>query len=299
MDELFSLLAIKRHHEEEDFEAIVVDCAPTGETLRLLSFPEVARWWLEKVFPWERRLVAAARPLARGLLDIPMPSDAVFDDVQRLVESLVGMNAILRDRSLTSVRLVMNPERMVVKESMRTFTYLNLYGYLTDAVVVNRLLPEGAAEGYLGPWRAAQQEQMELVRSAFAPVPGGGRAPARARGRGRRHARPPRRGAVSGRGGETVPGEPWDILHADVSRELVSENGTTTLRLPLPNASKSDIDLKKIGLEVVVRVGAHKRTIMLPTTMASHRPRAARFDDGTLEVRFERGDERVGAERVG
>src|ERR671916_1380736 len=131
MDELFSLLQIKAHHESGDYDAIVVDCAPTGETLRLLSFPDVASWWLEKVFPWERRLAAAARPLARRALDIPVPSDAVFDDVQRLVENLVAMNAILRDRSTTSLRLVMNPDRMVVKESMRTFTYLNLYGYLT------------------------------------------------------------------------------------------------------------------------------------------------------------------------
>ena len=134
MDELFSLLQIKAHHESGEFDAIVVDCAPTGETLRLLSFPDVASWWLEKVFPWERRLYAAARPFARSLLDIPMPSEAVFDDVKRLVENLVAMNGILRDRSRTSIRLVMNPDRMVIKEAMRTFTYLNLYGYLTDAV---------------------------------------------------------------------------------------------------------------------------------------------------------------------
>ena len=171
MDELFSLLQIKRHHEEAAFDCVIVDCAPTGETLRLLSFPDVAKWWLEKVFPWERRLMSAARPLARGLLDVPLPDDAVFDDVERLVRNLVAMNAILRDRSTTSVRLVMNPDRMVVKESMRTFTYLNLYGYLTDAVVVNRVLPEEAGEGYFADWRALQEEHMELVRSAFSPVP--------------------------------------------------------------------------------------------------------------------------------
>ncbi len=298
-DELFSLLEIKRHHERDDFDALVVDCAPTGETLRLLSFPDVASWWLEKVFPWERRLVAATRPFARGLLDIPMPSDAVFDDVQRLVESLVGMNAILRDRSTTSVRLVMNPERMVVKESMRTFTYLNLYGYLTDAVVVNRVLPEEAADGYFGPWRAAQQEQMELVRSAFAPVP-----VLLAPHLEREVAGADMLDRLAGElfpGGEArrAPREPWDMLHADISRELVCENGTATLRLPLPNASKTDIDLKKVGLEVVVRVGPHKRTIMLPATMAAHRPRAASFEEGTLEVSFERSDERVGAEPAG
>src|SRR5213083_2018454 len=118
MDELFSLLQIKRHHESGEFDAIIVDCAPTGETLRLLSFPDVARWWLEKVFPWERRVVAAARPFARSFLDVSLPGDAVFDDVKRLVENLVAMNGILRDRASTSLRLVMNPDRMVIKESM-------------------------------------------------------------------------------------------------------------------------------------------------------------------------------------
>src|SRR4051794_31646802 len=174
MDELFSLLQIKRHHDESGasgFDVIIVDCAPTGETLRLLSFPDVCTWWLEKVFPWERRLLAAARPLARTFLDIPLPSEAVMDDVQRLVRNLVAMNGILRDRSCTSIRLVMNPDRMVVREAMRTFTYLNLYGYLTDAVVVNRVFPPEVDGGYFGAWRAVQSEQMELVRSGFGPVP--------------------------------------------------------------------------------------------------------------------------------
>ena len=110
-------------------------------------------------------------PLARTLFDVPMPGDAVFDDVERLARNLVAMNGILRDRSTTSVRLVVNPERMVVKEAMRTFTYLNLYGYLTDAVVVNRVLPAAAGDGYFAAWRAAQREHMELVRSGFEPLP--------------------------------------------------------------------------------------------------------------------------------
>jgi arsenite/tail-anchored protein-transporting ATPase len=136
MDELVSLLQIKRHHESGEFDVIVVDCAPTGETLRLLSFPDIARWWLDKVLPWERRVAAAARPLARTLLDVQLPTDDVFTDVQRLVRNLVSMNEILRDRRHATIRLVMNPDRMVIREAQRTFTYLNLYGYLTDAVVV-------------------------------------------------------------------------------------------------------------------------------------------------------------------
>ena len=156
MDELFSLLQIKRHHESGEFDVVIVDCAPTGETLRLLCFPDIARWWLEKVFPWERRLVAAARPIAR-MIDIDVPASAdVFAEVQRLVRNLIAMNEILRDRERASIRLVMNPDRMVIKEAQRTFTYLNLYGYLTDAVIVNRVFPDEVAGGYFGAWRERQ-----------------------------------------------------------------------------------------------------------------------------------------------
>jgi arsenite-transporting ATPase len=281
MDELFSLLQIKRHHEAGEYDAIVVDCAPTGETLRLLSFPDVASWWLEKVFPIERRLMAAARPFARTLLDVSLPPERVFDDVERLVVNLVAMNSILRDRASTSIRLVMNPDRMVIREAMRTYTYLNLYGYLTDAVVVNRVFPQEVDGGYFHGWRAHQQEQMELVRSAFAPVPIL-TAPFFER--------------------EVVGEEMLDrlaeevfaehdaerVLYADLSQQLVSSNGTATLRVPLPFAEKGDIDLKKIGLEVVVRVGGQKRTIVLPPTMAAYRPQSAQFEDGALSVTFEK-----------
>src|SRR4051794_32474135 len=169
LDELFSLLQIKRHHEDERFGCIVVDCAPTGETLRLLSFPDVARWWLQKVFPQSPQLMAAARPLARALLDVTLPGDAVIDDVQRLVVNLIAMNEILRDERV-SIRLVMTPDRLVIDEARRTFTYLNLYGYLTDAVVVNRVFPAEVGE-YFGAWRERQQRHLADVEAAFAPVP--------------------------------------------------------------------------------------------------------------------------------
>jgi arsenite-transporting ATPase len=284
MDELFSLLQIKRHHESGEFDAIIVDCAPTGETLRLLSFPDVAGWWLEKVFPIERRMMAAARPLARAMLDISLPTERVFDEVERLVHNLVAMNGILRDRTTTSVRLVMNPDRMVIKEAMRTFTYLNLYGYLTDAVVVNRVFPAEVDGGYFEGWRAVQREQMELVQSAFTPVPilVAPYFPEEVVG--------PR--MLDRLGDELFTGiEACDLLHDDLSQELVSDNGTATLRLPIPFVEKADIGLKKIGLEVVVRVGGQKRTIILPPALAAYRPRSAQFEDGALSVRFERTDD--------
>jgi arsenite/tail-anchored protein-transporting ATPase len=290
MDELFSLLQIKDHHSSGEYDAVIVDCAPTGETLRLLSFPDVCTWWLEKVFPWQSKLVSAAAPFARSVLDIPVPGQAVFDDVERLVRNLVDMNRILRDSSATTVRLVMNPDRMVVRESMRTFTYLNLYGYLTDAVVVNRVLPEEAGEGYFAAWREAQQDHMDLINSAFSPVPV--------------LTAPWLPTEVSGAelldqlGGEVFRDhEAQAVLHHQLRQELTAENGRATLRLPLPLAERGDIELKKIGLEVVVRVAGQKRTIILPPSLASYETSGARFADGALEVSFRKAQDGSGAEQ--
>ncbi|NLT06038.1 MAG: TRC40/GET3/ArsA family transport-energizing ATPase [Solirubrobacterales bacterium] len=282
MDELFSLLQIKRHDASGDYDAIVVDCAPTGETLRLLSFPDICTWWLEKVFPVRGRLVAAARPLAKTMLDVSLPGEAVFAEAERLAANLVDMNQILRDRTRTSIRLVATPDRMVVKEAMRTFTYLSLYGYLTDAVVVNRVLPDEAADGYFAGWHANQREQLELVRDGFAPVPvlTAPHMPCEAIGGA----------ALDVLGDAVFDGvEAQALLHSDLERELVSgENGRATLRLALPFAERGDIDLKKVGLEVIVRVGGQKRTVMLPAALAGYETAGARFADGALEVTFER-----------
>jgi arsenite-transporting ATPase len=280
MDELFSLLRLQAAHESPEWDAIIVDCAPTGETLRLLSFPDVARWWIEKVFPLERQILAAARPLARSLLDIQLPSSAVFADIQRLSQNLIAMNEILRDRQRCTVRLVMTPDKMVIGEAMRTFTYLNLYGYLTDAVIVNRVFPSEVGDYFAG-WRRVQEEHLELVRSAFSPVPvlcapyfdqevlG---------------AEMLDRLASSLFG--SVDLDPAAVLHDRLTQELsVSEDGAS-LRLMLPFAEKGDISLKKIGLELIVGVDGYRRTIILPSALAAFQPTGATFEDGALEVSF-------------
>ena len=279
-DELFSLLVLKDHVESGEWDVIIVDCAPTGETLRLLSFPDVARWWLDKVFGREQQLLAAARPLARTFLDVSLPDDNVFAEVQRLVGNLIAMNEILRDRESVSLRLVMTPDRMVIAEAMRTFTYLNLYGYLTDAVVVNRVFPQEVDGTYFGAWREVQAEQLELVESGFSPVPVL-RAPFFEQ-------------EVTGsemldRLGEALfaEREPHAMLYESLSQEITMNGAGAQLRLELPFARKGDISLKKIGLELVVRVEGHKRTIMLPPSLADFRPSSAAFSDGALVVSFE------------
>jgi arsenite-transporting ATPase len=277
-DELFSLLRLKAHHESGDFDVVVVDCAPTGETLRLLSFPDVARWWLERVFPQQGRLLDAARPIARAMLDVALPGEAVLDDVGRLVRNLIAMHEILRDRERVSLRLVMTPDRMVVDEARRTFTYLNLYGFLTDAVVVNRVFPDDVG-AYFDGWRAAQAEALGEIGEAFAPVPVL-RAPY--------FPREVRGAAMLDELGEAVYGgrDAAAVLHATLAEELDVREDGATLRLALPFAAKGEVDLKRRGAQVTVRVNGYKRTLMLPDRLADFRTTGARLADGRLEVTF-------------
>jgi arsenite-transporting ATPase len=282
MDELFSLLQIKRHHTSGDYDVIVVDCAPTGETLRLLSFPDIARWWLEKVFPWERRVVAAARPIARTFLDVPLPGEDVFSDVQRLVRNLIAMNEILRDRQRASIRLVMNPDRMVIREAQRTFTYLNLYGYLTDAVIVNRVFPDDVSGGYFGPWRERQREQLGAVAAGFGPVP-----ILIARYFDSEVLGAEMLDRLAAELFEDRP--PQEVLYSELAHELGTEDGRTVLRLRIPFSDKDDIRVRKVGAELIVGVGREKRTIILPSALSERRPAGASFEGGTLKVSFDDG----------
>src|SRR3954454_21505347 len=281
-DELFSLLVLKAHVESGEWDVIVVDCAPTGETLRLLSFPDAARWWLDKVLGKEQSMLSAARPLARMFLDIQLPDEKVLAEVQRLVANLVAMHELLRDASRVSMRLVMTPDRMVVAEAMRTFTYLNLYGYLTDAVIVNRVFPDELAEGYFGAWHGVQREQLELVDAGFSPVPVL-RAPYFAQ----EVIGPERLDELAG--AIFAERDAAAVMHTRLAQSLSVDNGRAELRLDLPFAGKGDIALKKIGLELVVRVDPHKRTFVLPGALAVYKPTSATLEDGALVVGFEHG----------
>jgi len=283
MDELFSLLRLQQQHQSGDWDAIIVDCAPTGETLRLLSFPDVARWWIEKVFPMEHQILAAVRPIARSLLDIPLPGQAVLADIHRLSENLIAMNEILRDRERSTVRLVMNPDKMVIGEAMRTFTYLNLYGYLTDAVIVNRVFPAQVGD-YFSAWRRLQEHHVDLVRSAFAPVP-----VLCAPYFDQEVVGPQMLDQLAAALFDLPGHDPPAILHDALAQELEVTENEARLRLRLPFARKGEISLKKIGLELVVGVDGHKRNIILPPAMAAFQPTTATFEDGALEVTFSGG----------
>jgi arsenite-transporting ATPase len=279
MDELFSLLQIKRHWDADEFDVVIVDCAPSGETLRLLGFPEVAQWWVKKAFPWNRGILGAAAPLARAL-DVPLPDPALMEEVDNLIANLLRMDEILRDHEHSSIRLVMNPDRMVINEARRTYTYLCLYGYQTDAVVVNRIFPDEVEGTYFSGWRAQQTEQLRAVADGFAPVP-----------------------VLTSRFfdeeviGEKMHGhladelfgdrDPAAVFHPGLARELARDGDATVIRIKAPFVAKDEIGLKQVGDELVVTVGDVRRTIILPSGLAQQEPTRAAFEQGKLEVTYE------------
>ena len=281
LDELVALMALSEADASGRWDVVVVDCAPTGETLRLLSCPDVARWWLARVFPQQRRLLDVGRPFARAVLDVALPGEDALEEVGTLARGIVAMNELLRDAERVSIRLVLTPDRLVVDETRRTFTYLNLYGFLTDAVVVNRVFPEDVGP-YFTAWRARQQEHLAEIHAAFSPVPVLQAPYLDAE---------PVGSAGLDRVGEALFGDggpdPAAVLHESVTQELLVGRDGAELRLELPFAGKGEVSLHKAGLELIVRVDGHKRTLALPPALADYRPSGAALRDGALHVLFD------------
>jgi arsenite-transporting ATPase len=288
MGEVAALMWIRKYFLEDKYDLLVVDCAPTGETLQLLSFPEVARWWLNKVFPIERKVMKVARPLLQPMIDIPLPKDDVFASIKDLLMDLDGTRAILADPKTTSMRLVLNLEKMVIKEAQRAYTYLNLYDYHVDAVIVNRVLPNGGAGGFLAGWHDAQRKYEATVRAAFDPLPILEAPMFEQEVVGEE---------MLGRLGEAIfaDADPTALLQHTRPQRLEKEGSDYVLCLDLPFVAKDEIELVQRESELFVKVGPYKREISLPRVLARRQKRTAKFDASgrTLRIHFA-AEDRVG-----
>ncbi len=289
MEELANLLYIVDYHRSGKYEVIFVDCAPTGETLRFLAFPEVLHWWMERMFPIGRKAASLAQPFVKALTNIPMPDDEVFASVENLYVEINEIRAILNNKDVTSVRLVVNPEKMVIKEAQRTFTYLNLYGYLTDLIICNRVIPDKVDDRYFSFWKESQSKYRGVIEECFAPLPI----------------------SVIPLLDREVVGIPMLEVVADALyleddptrlffkgqvQDLQKEDEHYILTLFLPLIEKGDISLMQSGDELIIRVGNFKRNIILPHTLVGLTATKARFDGGKLRVEF---DPQEGGERHG
>ncbi|MGQ0608378.1 MAG: ArsA family ATPase [Chloroflexota bacterium] len=278
MDEVGSLLWIADHHDSGQYDVVVVDAAPTGETLRLLSLPEAARWWMERVEPIGRKITKLTGPIIKRMVGMPMPDDDVFNAGEELFGRLEHMHGLLTDHDKTSVRVVLTLEQVVIKEAQRSFTYFHLYNYPTDLVVANRVLPDEVGTYFRG-WYEAQQQYGPLVEKTFHPVPV-----------------------------RQAPFFDRELVGIDLLRELAvtlygtddptaffyrgrpyavtRDDGAFVVSVDLPFTAKDQIELSRHADELVIDLGTWRRTLVLPRILVDAPTQGATFDDGTLRIRF-------------
>jgi arsenite/tail-anchored protein-transporting ATPase len=296
MDELGNLLWIADHVESGQYDVIVVDAAPTGETLRLLSLPEASRWWIERIAPIGRRVSRIGRPMLERMIGVPMPRDEVFAAAERLLDRLDKVHRLLADPETSSVRIVLALEKLSIVEAQRSFTYFHLFGYPSDLVICNRVLPADlAGDGSFGGLRAAQQRHKPVVEAQFAPVP------VRSVPLFDREMIGPEN--LVAIGDSLFPeGDPTAFFYRGRPYRVVTENGHFVLEVALPFASRDEVQLTRNGDEILLQVGGWRRTLMLPRVLVEAPTVGAKMDDGILRVEFDgrqgsRQGSRQGAKR--
>lgn len=279
MDELFALLDVNEHARSGEYDVVVLDCAPTAETLRLLSLPEVLSWYFDRVMPTERKIMRAARPILTRMTDLPMPDDSVFAAAQSVFEGVEQVKELLADPHITSARLVMNPEKMVIDEARRTYTYLGLFGYGVDGVVVNRVLPAEVSDPYFKRWLDIQAGHLATVDSAFHEVP-------RLRlrlfddemvgvDRLRRLA-----GELYG------DADPIADFTAHNPFRMTDQGEEVLMEMEMPFVGKEDLNVFRHGSELYLEIGPYRRSFVLPDSLQRRPVSKATLDDGVLKVVF-------------
>ena len=295
IDEIFSLVDVKRYADEGAYDLLVVDCAPTAETLRLLSLPEVMNWYIERIFPVERRVVKTIRPLLTKITSMPIADDKIFAAIERLHHNLDGVRKILSNELSSSVRLVMNPEKMVIAEARRTYTYLSLFGYRVDAVVVNRIIPDTVTDPYFGKWKEIQAEHLATVADSFSPVPV---LTAKLFDEEMVGVELLERMGEEVYGDAAGGGDPLALLHRDEPIRVRKRGTSYVLSWRLPFVEKGDLDINRKSDELFVKIGNWKRNLILPLALQRLDVQEAAFNDDRLEIRFAK-TQRSGAAAAG
>ena len=278
-EEVLALLELRSQARSGRWDVLVVDCAPTAETLRLLALPEALGWYMERILPAERRVVRLLRPMLTRASGVPMPRDSVFDAVERLHADLAEVRTLLTDPG-ASVRLVLTPEAVVLAEARRTLTSLSLYGYRVDGVVANRIFPAEGADAWRQGWVDAQALVLREVEESFGSL--------RVRRSAYRPHEPRGLADLTAYAADLYgDADPLEPSPGPPPVELRHAAGQVQLRVALPLAERADVDLRRAGDELVVTVGAHRRLLALPDSLRGARLAGAAMSDGALVVRFE------------
>jgi arsenite-transporting ATPase len=283
MDEIFSLVRMKRHYDEGIYDVLIIDSAPTGTALRLLSLPEVSGWYMRRFYKPLQKVSAVLRPLVEPLFKpiagFSLPDQEVMDAPYEFYEQIESLEKVLTDNTQTSVRLVTNPEKMVIKESLRAHAYLSLYNVATDLVIANRIIPDQVTDPFFTRWKENQQHYRSQIHENFHPLPvkevplfseemcG---LPALDRLKDTLYA------------GE----DPAQVYYKETTLRVVQEQGQYSLEVYLPGIPKSQIELSKSADELNIRIGNHRRNLVLPQALAALQPTGAKMEDDYLKIKF-------------
>ena len=278
MEELSAMMYINQYRRENRFDVIVLDAAPTAESMRFISMPTTLDWYMKHIFPFQRNLLKAVRPIANRVAPFELPTDSYFANIRNLFEKLEGIDELMQDPNTTSVRLITNPETMVLRETQRAFVYFSLHGLTVDTVIVNRVLPDEIRDAWFNEWHSSQNSVLRELEEYFAPVPVR-RVPLFAHEvLGRQRLEDVAK--VLYAEGE----DPSAVTQTERPYVFGKRDGVYEVRLRLPFATKGEIGLFKKGDELVVEVGTLRRHIGLPRSMASLMPARARLENRVLTV---------------
>ncbi|HXN17873.1 MAG TPA: ArsA family ATPase [Candidatus Binatus sp.] len=281
MEELSAMMYINQYRRENQYDVIVLDAAPTAESLRFISMPTTLDWYMKHIFPFQRNLLKAVRPIANRVAPFELPTDSYFINIRELFEKLDGIDEIMGDPQITSVRLVTNPEKMVLRETQRAFVYFSLHGLTVDSIIVNRVLPAEVRDVWFNDWHMSQENVLREIEEYFAPVPVK-RVPLFSHEVLGTH-RLRELAALLYPGNE----DPSAVTRTEKPYSFEKQNGTYEIRVLLPFATKGEIGLFKKGDELVVEIGTLRRHIGLPRSMASLSPSRARLEKGLLTVEMQ------------
>lgn len=283
MDEIFGLVRMKRHYDDGDFDVLIIDSAPTGTALRLLSLPEVGGWYMRRFYKPFQGMSAALRPFVepifKPIAGFSLPDNEVMDAPYEFYEQIEALEKVLTDNTQTSVRLVMNPEKMVIKESLRAHAYLSLYNVATDMVVANRIIPDAVNDPFFEQWKANQNVYKQEIYDDFHPLPIK-EAPL--------FSEEMCGLAALDRLKEILYGDedPSQVYYKENTIKIVQEKDHYSLELYLPGIPKEQVQLNKTGDELNVRIGNHRRNLVLPQALAALNPSGAKMEEDYLKIRF-------------
>lgn len=284
MEELFSLLKLSEIYKSEKYERIIVDCAPTGETLSLLKFPELLTWYMEKLFPIGKVGVRLLAPFSKKMFHVEMPNKNAMNDIEKVFVKLIDLQELLKNREVTSVRIVTTPEKMVVEETKRNYMYMNLYNFNVDGIYINRILPNNIDNRFFDQWIELQKEYITSLKESFAALP--------------IHEIPWYDEELRGEDNiRRIVNDVFaenDVFESRIITERENFIQTETgyqLDVNVPGADKGDLDLYQASTDVVIKMGNFKRNIPLPNILRTYEISGAKFENGILHISFEKGSE--------